>query len=170
MNKERSRLGQMVRLACLVLMIVSVCLFESYVIRHSGLVSDKPFTRTGDFFLFLICVSLPFLVLYFMAAASLRFTSQESPGRTWGVLLSVVGLFTFSLLFFFRGVSPVGWGMDQGTATVMVIIFPIVAVPCTLVLYATTYVVATVLTKVIHRPETEITNDSRGIGVRRAKP
>ena len=170
MNKERSRLGQIVRLGCLALLIVSVCLFESYVLRHSRFLSDKPFTRVGDSFLFLICVSLPFLVLYFLAAASLRFPSQESAGRAWGLLLSVLGLFIFSVLFFFTGVNPVGWGMDQGAATVMVIIFPIVAVPGALVLYATTYVVATVLTKVFRRPETEITNDSRGIGASRAKP
>ena len=123
--------------AVLAMMIAVVLLFESYVLAHCGFMSDKAFSSASDFFVFLVCPALPFMILAWLARR--REVDRHPEARAQGVFFSGMVTCLLSAYVFFRFVKPIGWGMDQGTGKAFVLLLPLVAVPASLVLYAIGY-------------------------------
>ena len=119
------------------MMVAVVLLFESYVFAHSGFMSDRAFSSASDIVVFLVCPALPFVVLAWLARR--REVDRHAEARAQGVFFSGLATCLLSAYVFFRFVKPIGWGMDQGTGKVFVLLLPLVAVPASLVLYAIGY-------------------------------
>lgn len=114
-------------LVVFVMMTATVMLFESYVIVHSRAVSERGFTSWLDGALFLICPALPFLLLLFFARR--RGTERYQGVRALSATIAAGLTLAVSSCYLIALIRPIAWGMDQGTATLYVVLLPLAAVP-----------------------------------------
>lgn len=126
--------------AVVAMMIAIMLLFESYVVAHCRLLSDRAFSSTSDFLVFLVCPALPFVILTWLARW--READPHQDARAQGAFFAGIMICLLSAYVFFRFVKPIGWGMDQGTGRIFVLLLPMASVPATLVLFAVGYGVA----------------------------